>query len=205
LQVKISLISTSTDGKILVWKYTDKLKFPIKGHLLATRKGNETMIVGGTSMDKVVSAEDNTYIVGTEGGSVYKCNIVPPTDQDFPGFVEDNPAVRWKQEAADILANLPPKVVPEVKKKVERYIQDKGEKDVTAASVFHAKPDIKMLFPAPFTSNFEKHMGPVSGVSCSPFVKRLFLTCSSDGTIRMYDVLSNRPVATFETGHNEYL
>jgi WD40 repeat protein len=71
--------------------------------------------------------------------------------------------------------------------------------------VFHAKPDIKLLFPAPFTSNFEKHMGPVSGVSCSPFLKRLFLTCSFDGTIRMYDVLSNRPVATFETGHNEYL
>lgn len=205
MQVKISLISTSTDGKILVWKYTDKLKFPIKGHLLQTRKGNEVMIAGGTSMDKVVFAEDNTYIVGTEGGSIYKCNIAPPTDQEFPNFVEDNPAVRWKQEAADILANLPPKVVPEVKKKVEKYIKDKGEKDVTAVSVFHAKPDIRMLFPAPFTSNFEKHMGPVSGVSCSPFLKRLFLTCSSDGTIRMYDVLSNRPVATFETGQNEYM
>lgn len=92
-----------------------------------------------------------------------------------------------------------------MKKKVERYVKDKGEKDVTALSVFHAKPDIKLLYPIPFTSNFEKHMGPVTCVSCSPFLKRLFLTCSSDGTIRMYDVLSNRPVATFEPGYNEYL
>jgi len=116
------LVSTSTDGKILVWKYTDKLKFPIKGHLLATKKGNETMIVGGTSMDKVVLAEDNTYIIGTEGGSVYKCNIVTQNDKESTHFVENNPSVRWKQEAADILVNLPPKVVAEIKKKVERYI-----------------------------------------------------------------------------------
>ena len=88
------MVSTSTDGKILVWKYTDKLKFPIKGHLLATKKGNETMIVGGTSMDKVVLAEDNTYIIGTEGGSVYKCNIVTQNDKESTHFVENNPSVR---------------------------------------------------------------------------------------------------------------
>ena len=80
LQVKISLVSTSTDGKILVWKYADKLRFPIKGHLLATRKGNEISIAGGTSMDKVSISEDHTYIVGTEGGSIYKCNILPPAE-----------------------------------------------------------------------------------------------------------------------------
>jgi len=48
-------------------------------------------------------------------------------------------------------------------------------------------------------------MGPVTGLSCSPFIKRLFLTCSVDGAVRMYDLLSNRPVAVFEPGFNEYL
>jgi WD40 repeat protein len=48
-------------------------------------------------------------------------------------------------------------------------------------------------------------MGPVTGVNCSPFLKRLFLTCSVDGAVRMYDVLSNRPVAVFEPGYNDYL
>ena len=39
LQVMTSLVSTSTDGKILVWRYEDKLKYPIKGYLLGKKKG----------------------------------------------------------------------------------------------------------------------------------------------------------------------
>lgn len=104
-----------------------------------------------------------------------------------------------------VLANLPPKAMNDVKKKVERYAQDKGEKEIQVQTVFNAKPDIKLLYPSPFTSNFEKHMGPVTGLTCSPFIKRLFLTCSVDGAVRMYDVLNNRPVAVFEPGFNEYL
>ena len=104
-----------------------------------------------------------------------------------------------------VLANLPPKAMNDVKKKVERYAQDKGEKEIQVHTVFNAKPDIKLLYPSPFTSNFEKHMGPVTGLTCSPFIKRLFLTCSVDGAVRMYDVLNNRPVAVFEPGFNEYL
>jgi WD40 repeat protein len=61
------------------------------------------------------------------------------------------------------------------------------------------------LFPSPFTANYERHNGPVTGVNCSPFLKRLFMTCSIDGAVRMYDVLNNRPVAVFEPGYNEYL
>ncbi len=104
-----------------------------------------------------------------------------------------------------VMANLPPKAMNDVKKKVERYAQDKGEKEIQVQTVFNAKPDIKLLYPSPFTSNFEKHMGPVTGLTCSPFIKRLFLTCSVDGAVRMYDVLNNRPVAVFEPGFNEYL
>jgi WD40 repeat protein len=100
---------------------------------------------------------------------------------------------------------LPSKSIVEVKKKVERYVQDKGEKDVWAPTVYGAKPDLKLIFTVPFNANYEKHLGPVLGMSCSPFVKRLFLSCSSDGSIRLYDVLNHRPVSIFEPGYNEYL
>ena len=73
------------------------------------------------------------------------------------------------------------KVINEVKKRVERYVQDKGEKDVYATTVCQAKPNIKLLFPTAMNSSFEKHMGPCLGISCSPYVKRLLLSCSSDG------------------------
>ena len=48
-------------------------------------------------------------------------------------------------------------------------------------------------------------MGPCLGISCSPFVKRLFLTCSSDGSVRLYDTLNQRPIIVFEPGYNEYI
>lgn len=75
MSVRVSLISTSTDGKILVWRYGDLLSYPIKGHLLSSKKGSESSVTGGTSLDKVNQMEDNTYLVGTEGGSIFKCQI----------------------------------------------------------------------------------------------------------------------------------
>lgn len=98
MAVRVSLISTSTDGKILVWRYADQLRYPIKGHLLNTKKGAESAITGGTSLDKVNQMEDNTYLVGTEGGSIFKCNISQPSDQDISQIFAKS-SLRWKQDA----------------------------------------------------------------------------------------------------------
>ena len=206
LAITTSLVSTSTDGKILVWRLNDKLRFPVKGHLLAKKtKSAETAIIGGTALDKVYISEDNTYLVGTEGGQVLKCPISQPSDKDISHYFEQNTSVRWKEEAINVLANLPSKSIMEVKKRVERYAQDKGVRDVWAPTVFAAKPNIKLLYPNAVNANFEKHLGPALSVSCSPFVKRLFLTCSTDGSVRMYDTLNQRPIMVFEPGYNEYL
>ena len=93
----------------------------------------------------------------------------------------------------------------DVKKRVERYALDRGNKEVVAETVFSAKPDIDKLYPQPFNANYERHLGPVTGLNCSPFLKRLFLTCSVDGSVRMYDVLNSRPVAVFDPSFGEYL
>jgi len=37
MQIQTSLVSCSTDGKILLWRMEDKLKYPVKGHLLARK------------------------------------------------------------------------------------------------------------------------------------------------------------------------
>jgi len=136
MAVTETLVSTSTDGKILVWRVSDKLRFPIKGHLLSKKKGTETAIIGGTSLDKVYIAEDNTFYCGTEGGQVFKCSIQPPSDSDISHYFAENTGVRWKQEAINLLANLPSKVIMEVKKRVERFAQDKGERDIYAPTVY---------------------------------------------------------------------
>ena len=104
-----------------------------------------------------------------------------------------------------MLANLPSKVIMEVKKRVERYVQDMGVRDVYAPTVYQAKPNIKLLFPTAMNAKYDHHFGPCTGISCSPFVKRLFLSCSSDGSVRLYDTLNQRPIIVFEPGYNEYI
>jgi WD40 repeat protein len=83
LAVSYSLMSVSTDAKILVWRLSDKLRYPAKGHLLARKKDGELGTVGGTSFTKIGygatgsgGQEDSTFIVGTEGGSIFKCHIL---------------------------------------------------------------------------------------------------------------------------------
>ena len=205
MSTNYGLMSTSTDGKIMLWKPENKLRYPVKGHLLARKKGGggELAIIGGTSLCKAAN-DDNTYVVGTEGGSIFKCNISLPNEKDISHLFEGS-KVRWKAEAMYLLSNLPSKSVLEIKKKVERYVQDKGERDVFAHTVFHAKPELRLIFTIPFSANYEKHLAPITGCECSPFVKRLFLTCSQDGMLRLFDVLNNRPIAIFEPGSNEYL
>ena len=96
MAITVSLVSIATDGKILVWRMSDKLRFPIKGHMLSKKKGQDVNIIGGTALDKVCIAEDNTYYCGTEGGQVFKCSIAQPTDNDISHFFEANTGVRWK-------------------------------------------------------------------------------------------------------------
>ena len=207
MAIQTSLVSTSTDGKILVWRLEDGLRYPIKGHLLAKKsQAKDLVVIGGTALDSTFILNDNSYFVGTEGGQIFKCTIKPPSDSDISHFFDgSSSSVRWKKEAEEILANLPSKVVIDVKKRVERYAQDSAKREVYADTVYMAKPPIKLLFPNAVTANFEKHLGPCVSISCSPFLKRLFLTGSSDGSVRLYDSSNQRPIMVFEPGYNEYI
>lgn len=88
LSINYSLMTVSTDGKILVWRVSDKLRYPIKGHLLARKKGGELSIVGGTSFSRVHGQDENTFVVGTEGGSIFKCQIQQPVDKDISHYFD---------------------------------------------------------------------------------------------------------------------
>ena len=88
MAIQTSLVSISTDGKILVWRLEDKLRYPIKGHMLAKKKGAETTVIGGTAMDITHVMNDNNYLVGTEGGQIFKCSINPPSDGDVSHFFD---------------------------------------------------------------------------------------------------------------------
>mmetsp|Transcript_1390 Transcript_1390/g.2105 ORF Transcript_1390/g.2105 Transcript_1390/m.2105 type:complete len:554 (-) Transcript_1390:233-1894(-) len=56
----------------------------------------------------------------------------------------------------------------------------------------------KIVFTSPINFGFEEHAGPVHQVEFSPFHRSLFLSCSSDSSVRLYDVLQPKPITTLE-------
>ena len=141
---------------------------------------------------------------------VQKCLIGKPQDKDIRHFLQSNANVTWSEEAMSFLANISDqRHIQKIKDQVDKFmLQRHGMRQVYANQIFGAKPPLHMLYP-PFTSKqcqqYDKHCGPVTSVSASPFNKRLFLTCSSDGAIRIYDIRDKRPIISFEPSFGEYL
>jgi WD40 repeat protein len=52
----------------------------------------------------------------------------------------------------------------------------------------------------PITFAFVAHHGPVYSVDCSPFHRNLFVTSSTDTTIRLYNMLQSKPLLSIEPG-----
>lgn len=82
-----------------------------------------------------------------------------------------------------------------IKQQVDEFMLQRpggmGMRQVYANHLFSAKPQLHMIYP-PFTSKdikkFEPHFGPVNSVCASPFNRRIFISCSSDGAIRIHDL-----------------
>lgn len=136
--------------------------------------------------------------------------IQKPEDKDIRHYLKANKDVTWSEEAINFLGNVADQRNPQkIKDVVDKYmIQRPPPRQVYADRIFDAKPPIQFLYP-PFNSrqctDYEKHYGPVLSISTSPFNKRLFLTSSTDGQIRLYDVQDKRPVALFETEFGEFI
>ncbi|KAK2156882.1 hypothetical protein NP493_1930g00018 [Ridgeia piscesae] len=69
-----------------------------------------------------------------------------------------------------------------------------------------ASRDVQCSIPlqSPVTFSFASHKGPVYSVDFSHFHRNLFLSCSTDKSVRIYTVLQSEPVLTLEPGA-EYL
>lgn len=204
-----SLISTSTDGKILIWDPENKLDHPTRGHIIARKRKGQLAMIGGTSLDS--NPFDNSmFILGTEGGTIFKCNLETTSFSDQlkggGNFDALQKRLRWRKDSEKFMETITNQINQEqIKQEVERYCMDRGFKEVEPIHIFNAKPDINQLYSVPFNFNYEKQYGPNQAISCSPFIRKLFLSCSIDGSIKMYEINNNRCIASFEPSSNEYL
>ena len=67
-----------------------------------------------------------------------------------------------------------------------------------SGEVFRTRPGVTTTRTALDIDHYDAHAGPVHGIDCSPFFRNLFMSCSSDGSVRLYSALERRPLATLE-------
>lgn len=103
----------------------------------------------------------------------------------------------WKPSAVALLDQLAANSRLHLQHHVENHCRAAGVKEITAEVVFASKPDPVVIFPAPKTTDLEPHAGPVSVAAFSPFHRKLLLTGSVDGAVKLYDVLQQRALFTF--------
>jgi hypothetical protein len=88
-------MTVSTDGKILIWE--ECLRYPVKGYSLQRKKEGVLSVIGTLSISQ--SLEDkNTFVLGTEAGSLYRAMLANENKK----FVNQ----RWKPEAQQVISNL---------------------------------------------------------------------------------------------------
>ncbi len=182
-------MSVSTDGKILFWRQSDQLKHPIRGYLLSTR---EQLIgkavanpLNGTCLE--YCADTQSLLVGSISGALWKIGsaVVSPVPAKKGVTVS---TMKWTSDAAAIRDSVTEiETKREIVEKVERHCKDLGIKEVDYEQIFESKIDLRALYPCPSVFAYESHSGPVYSIKSSPFQRNIFVTCSADGSIRLYD------------------
>lgn len=186
------LITTvSGDGKVLIWDPKgDDLNYPARGFMLL---GSKKRIIGGRALS-FSPLDQSLFVVGSETGAIMRA-FRPPS---APGVTKPTGAYTWKPCAISVLDQLSSNTARmSLQHHVETYARAAGIKEISAEAVFASKPDPATLFPAPKTTDLEPHASCVVQVAFSPFHRKLLLTASADGSVRLFDVLQQRPRYTF--------
>jgi WD40 repeat protein len=224
--------SIGTDGRLLLWTRANKFDTPIIGFTLACirpREGprmpaaassdnssiyvvpnvSKERILGGTSM-AFYPRDRSVVVVGCESGAVLRCSFLThDTDTTIrqptePEAIQSN--VEWTHRAQALIDNVPSQQQVAVRRKIERdAVTAKKDKITLQFILGTSNPDIYHIFPSPVPFAFVPHQGPVQDISFSPHHRHLFLTCSTDGSARIYHTLQPRPIILFEAPCMSYL
>jgi len=169
------------DGKLLIWSLDGNLRNPSRGFTVSSKKGGA---FAGRALS--VSCFDNAvFCVGSETGLILK--------GVRPKIAAGESISKWKPCALAVLDAIGVQR-RKIQSHVEAYAGRVGAKDITAEILFNSKLDSSLLFPPAKTTELEPHTGPVQMLVFSPFQRKLLLSCSFDGSLRLFDVTSLRPL-----------
>jgi WD repeat-containing protein 34 len=209
-ETEYNIASVSGDGKVLYWRLKDKLAFPVEGYTLQlnsdaqkppsdTSASHRPLIAGGKAVAfSEMERPSRAFVAGSEGGMVIR--------RHASSVLRSAEFRKWTPAAARLVSNLPTQSLAVVRRQVEKYAADKHVKGISLATVYEAKVDPLLLYPSASDFVFASHGGPVYDLSFSPFCRGVFLSSSSDGTVRVYKTRERAPLLTIEvTPTSSYL
>lgn len=180
------LVTLGVDGRILVWRWS-KVEQPIYGYELLWPGPHGSMVMwGGTCMtfDKKAMGDSATFLVGSEGGRVFKC------------YYDLNDAA--SKEFAKALAGGKP---PEMRAPIKDTDYDRHAGAVYGIDFSPFQNDLFLscgtdgvihlhhLLRKQALLVLEPAASDLYGVQWSPFRPLVFATCSGDGCCYLYDLL----------------
>lgn len=221
------LASVGSDGKLLVWNPSGNLQAsggwqPSQGFLLsaavfhlqdkdgdgqitqeevhlAQQAAMSAPLEGGAALS--FSAEDPTaFVVGLEAGQLFKGSLLANQLRAPQAVMREVGELPWSPAAAALVSRVPQASYTRLKQKVERDTSIGRDKEVLPAHVYASGVNPRELFASPLTFCFQPHSGPVYAARFSPFHRNVFLSASTDGSIRLYNQLSPHPFHVIEPG-----
>jgi len=163
-------------------------------------------VLGGTAMS-FYPKNRSVVIVGCESGAVMRFNFVTH-DQNTTIRKPTTPGapVEWTHRAQALVDNVPAQLRQKMRVKIEdQAVTAKKDKITLQFILTSVCPEILQIFPSPVPFVYLPHQGPVLDLQYSPFHRNLFLSCSTDGSARLYNTLQPRPLLTFEAPCSSYL
>lgn len=170
----------------------DKLKYPKRGYLFEkSLKGIQTR-VSCTSMGQKPHLR-NHFIVGSEGGYVFNCELEPVINDNTykPMLDKKMGKVAWDSEAICFMSNISKDVsggtlFTKIRFEIEDYAKKSNLDTITIDVIMNAKPEISQFYDNPIKDEFESHHGIVKKLEINPKYENYFLTFAYDNTLRIY-------------------
>lgn len=197
------IVSINGDGKVLFWSMANKLAYPVSGLAIVPSPSyfgqgaamNRHPVMGGTAIS-ISSLDFSNFVLGTEAGGVLRC-VYTHKGARSKGLVKSG-EFKWTNEAYKMIESTEMTARFDVKRQVENFARLNNVKAIDIPCIFAARPDPVRLFAQASKFAFEAHAGPVYALASSPFHRNLFLSCSTDGTARLYNILRPKPLLYIE-------
>lgn len=178
-------MSLSEEGKVLLWNIEDKLAYPTLGFSLKFKIGKNVYPINPTIIDENPYDSFN-FLIGTVDGNIYKCIFTKPSDDIHDNIFNHSSGVVWRKSVRQLVSFMNEKDLIEMKNYMEKFCKDKNIIDLNPDEFFKLKPDANKLYKNILKANYEKHISVVTGLEYNYYIKNLFLSCSFDGSIRIY-------------------